>query len=104
MDVNDKYPEYRQITGLDRGEVCNFRVKATCGAPGFTLTPGGSWTSSQSQFNTTWVEFEGDALHNAVEMGANTTDVNVWMPSLDSRFIYNFYTVFDYWLNSYSGV
>ena len=70
----------REIRNMAKGQVCNYRVKSTCGGPTFTLVPGGTWTSDVNSFNTTFTEFETGALH--IDSAANA-------PQLDSKFIYH---------------
>jgi len=42
----------------EKGEVCNYKIKAGCNAPAFKAISGGSWTSSLSAWNITYVEYE----------------------------------------------
>lgn len=49
---------YRNVRSLQAGETCNYRMKSTCGAPTFEASAGGTWSSTLTDFNITWNEFE----------------------------------------------
>lgn len=76
----------RQVRDLDQGETCNYRVKATCGAPAFKAAPGGTYTSTLDHFNITWVEFE----EQDITVPANIASL---MPVLATKFIYQMYDI-----------
>jgi hypothetical protein len=52
----------RHIRQLNKGETCSFRVRAICGAPAFSVSKGGAWSSTPDDFNITWNEFEVDSV------------------------------------------
>ena len=84
----------REIRGLYQGETCNYRVKASCGAPIFKAIPGGEWSSSLDHFNITFVEFEEEDT----ELAGNNMEVtpdNYWMPIAVTKFIYQMFSVGD---------
>jgi len=50
----------RAIRALEKGETCTYKIKASCGSPGFRSATGADWVSKIGNFNVTWVEFETD--------------------------------------------
>ena len=63
VDLNYNSPlASMEVRGLNQGEVCNYRAKAACGAPAFKAVPGGTYSSSLSHFNITYVESEDDSV------------------------------------------
>jgi hypothetical protein len=73
--VYNHFVTSREIRGLNQGETCNYRLKAECGAPAFKAAPGGTFSSSLSHFNITWVESEDDTTTQCVDTPGWTNGV-----------------------------
>ena len=56
--LSQRGQKFRNITALNKGETCQYRFYAECGAPIFKTT------SSNSNFNITYVEWEEAAPSN----------------------------------------
>lgn len=76
------------IRNLSKGEVCNYRVKVSCGAPAFSVTEGGQWSSSLSDFNITYNEFEGEDVEFENPNFVSSFKENSVMPMVNTTFIY----------------
>lgn len=63
----------RVINGLDKGEVCNFRIEAGCGAPVFKV----EFQNNKDKLNITWVEFENTTDMANITIGTHPDNNNM---------------------------